>query len=282
MCKRRLFLFSGSCICFALFISLFVLGRNVVMGQETNNARGTWKLVWSDEFDYSGLPDSTRWSYDTRGNSYGWGNNEAEWYTVGNEKNAYVCNGILRITALKEDFNGKHYTSARLITKHKGDWLYGRIEVCAKLPAGVGTWPAIWMLPTENTYGGWPQSGEIDIMEHVGFKPDSVFATVHTGAYNHIKGTQKGKTIYLDSATKGFNVYALEWDEAEIKAYVNGVLYFKFSNNGSGSAYWPYNRPFYLILNSAIGGGLGGKKGIDDSAFPNFMDVDYVRVYQRR
>ena len=98
----------------------------------------------------------------------------------------------------------------------------------------------------------------------------------------HIKGTQKGKTIYLDSATKGFNVYALEWDEAEIKAYVNGILYFKFSDNGSGSAYWPYNRPFYLILNLAIGGGLGGKKGIDDSAFPNFMDVDYVRVYQRR
>ena len=130
-----------------------------------------YKLVWSDEFNYSGLPDSKKWSYDTSGNASGWGNNEAQYYTNAQLKNAEVKDGCLHINAIKEDFEGKKYTSARLVTKSKGDWLYGKVEVRAKLPEGRGMWPAIWMLPTDWSYGGWPASGEIDIMENVGYDP---------------------------------------------------------------------------------------------------------------
>jgi beta-glucanase (GH16 family) len=241
----------------------------------------TWQLVWSDEFDTDGLPDSTRWNYDTRGNEYGWGNNEKQWYTVANPENSRIENGILFITAKKEPTSGKDYSSARLTTKGKGDWLYCKVEVRAKLPTGNGTWPAIWMLPTENTYGGWPKSGEIDIMEHVGFNPDTVFSTVHTGSFNHMIGTQVGKKIGLPTATTEFHVYTTEWDENEIRSYVDGEHYFTFKNNGEGFEAWPFDQPFHLILNLAIGGGLGGQKGIDDSLFPHTFEVDYVRVYKQ-
>ncbi|MDX9881039.1 MAG: glycoside hydrolase family 16 protein [Prolixibacteraceae bacterium] len=241
----------------------------------------TWKLVWSDEFKEPGLPDSTKWNYDTRGNEYGWGNNEKQWYTVADPDNAFIRDGILTITAIKEPTSGKDYSSARLTTKNKGDWKYCKVEVRAKLPSGNGTWPAIWMLPTENKYGNWPKSGEIDIMEHVGFNPDTVFSTVHTGKFNHMIGTQVGKKTGLPTATTKFHVYTTEWDENEIRSYVDGRHYFTFRNNGEGFEAWPFNQPFHLILNLAIGGGLGGQKGIDDSLFPHTMEVDYVRVYQR-
>jgi beta-glucanase (GH16 family) len=154
------------------------------------------------------------------------------------------------------------------------------VEVRAKLPKGNGTWPAIWMMPARNTYGGWPHSGEIDIMEHVGFNPDTVFSTVHTGKYNHMKGTQKGKNILLPTATSEFHVYTLEWEENEIRSYVDGIHYFIFKNEKQGPEVWPYDQPFYLILNLAIGGGLGGRHGIDNSLFPHTFEIDYVRVYQ--
>ena len=131
------------------------------------------KLVWSDEFNYTGIPDSTKWGYDTGG--HGWGNNEKQYYTQKNPENASVKNGVLSITAIKENFSGASYTSARLVSKNKGDWKYGRFEIRAKMPKGRGLWPAIWMLPTDWKYGDWPVSGEIDIMEHVGYLPDSVF-----------------------------------------------------------------------------------------------------------
>lgn len=239
-----------------------------------------WKLVWQDEFDYTGLPSAEKWNYDTAGNSYGWGNNEKQWYTFASNKNAEVSNGTLKITAIKEELFGKKYSSARLTTKNKGDWKYCKVEVRAKLPGGVGTWPAIWMLPTEFKYGGWPKSGEIDIMEHVGFQPDSVFSTSHTESFNHMIGTQVGKSIYLPSATTAFHVYSMEWNENEFRSYVDGQHYFTFKNLKTGSAAWPYDQPFHLILNLAIGGGLGGKKGIEDSLFPHVFELDYVRVYQ--
>ena len=241
-----------------------------------------WKLVWSDEFNYKGLPNIKKWNYDTIGNSYGWGNGEAQWYTYKCKKNAYVNKGILNITAIKEPTNGKKYSSARLTTKNKGDWKYGKIEVRAKLPTGNGTWPAIWMLPTDNIYGKWPNSGEIDIMEHVGSHPDTVLSTSHTQAYNHMIGTQKGKNLYLPTATTAFHVYTLEWDTNEWRSYVDGKLYFTFKNEKSGSAAWPYDQRFHLILNLAIGGGLGSKKGIDDAIFPQTLEIDYVRVYQKQ
>jgi beta-glucanase (GH16 family) len=239
-----------------------------------------WQLIWSDEFDHTGLPDSAKWNYDTRGNEYGWGNNEKQWYTVANPKNAYVSNGILKITAHREPTFGKNYSSARLTTKNKGDWKYCKVEVRAKMPTGRGTWPAIWMLPTVNTYGGWPNSGEIDIMEHVGYDPDTVHSTVHTTKYNHIKKTQVGKPLYVKTATTGFHVYTTEWGPEEIRSYVDGELYFSFRNEGTGPEAWPFDQPFHLILNLAIGGGWGGKKGIDDTLFPHVFEIDYVRVYQ--
>jgi beta-glucanase (GH16 family) len=240
-----------------------------------------WRMVWKDEFSNTGLPDSTRWNFDIRGNSYGWGNNELEWYTEKNPKNAIVSDGTLKITARKEPTSGKAYSSARLTTKNKGDWKYGRVEVRAKLPSGRGTWPAIWMLSTANTYGGWPKSGEIDIMEHVGFDPGIVHSTVHTGAYNHVKHTQVGKPLEVITAMNDFHVYATEWDENEIRSYVDGNLYFTFINEHKTSEEWPFDQPFHLILNLAIGGGWGGQKGVDNSIFPCTMEVDYVRVYQR-
>lgn len=260
-------------IIFAVFWS-FVIPVN---GQQSVN----WQLVWQEEFNYKGLPDSSKWNYDTRGNEYGWGNNEKQWYNVANINNTEVSNGTLKIRAFKDSAGNKPYSSGRLTTQHKGDWKYGKVEVRAKLPKGNGTWPAIWMLSTDNSYGGWPNSGEIDILEHVGYSPDSVFATAHTKDFNHVKRTQVGVKTFLPSATTDFHVYGLEWEEKEYRCYVDGRHYFTFKNNGTGFGAWPFDQPFYLILNLAIGGGLGGKKGIDDLLFPHIFEVDYVRVYQQ-
>src|ERR1044071_8943497 len=189
-----------------------------------------WRLVWADEFDYNGLPDPAKWGYDVGG--HGWGNKELQFYTKDRKENARVENGHLIIEARREDWEGSQYTSARLITKGKGDWLYGRIEVSAKLPSGRGTWPAIWMLPTGLEYGHWPSSGEIDIMEHVGFDPDVVHASIHTKAYNHNINTHKTGQVRVPNARTKFNVYAIEWEAHEIRGYINGKEYFTFRNEG--------------------------------------------------
>jgi len=238
----------------------------------------TRTLVWSDEFNNNGLPDSTKWNYNTGG--HGWGNQEAQFYTVKRLENARCENGNLIIEARKEEFQGKNYTSARLTTKGKGDWLYGRIEVSAKIPQGVGMWPAIWMLSTENTYGGWPRSGEIDIMEYVGYEPHVIHGTIHTEAYNHSKGTQKGTKTEVADAETSFHVYVLEWDADVIKIYVDETLYFTYNRVDNDNTKWPFNKPFHLILNTAVGGTWGGAKGIDDTIFPQKFEIDYVRVYQ--
>jgi beta-glucanase (GH16 family) len=243
---------------------------------------GEYELVWSDEFNYSGLPDNKKWSYDTDGNASGWGNNEAQFYTSARLKNSEVKDGNLYINALKEDFEGKKYTSARLVTRSKGDWLYGKIEVRAKLPEGRGMWPAIWMLPTDWIYGGWPASGEIDIMENVGYDPYVILATAHTQAYNHVKGTQKsGKLTVTDCYTE-FHNYILEWEANEYRAYIDDKLIFTFQNEKTGFQVWPFDKRFHLLLNVAVGGNWGGAKGIDDTIFPRSIVVDYVRVYQRQ
>jgi beta-glucanase (GH16 family) len=245
----------------------------------TTNAKAQqYKLAWSDEFNYTGLPDSTKWSYDVGGN--GWGNRELEYYTKADTNNAVVRNGYLLITARKRQKGDNSYTSARLVTKGKGDWLYGRIEVRAKLPAGRGLWPAIWMLPTDWKYGGWPASGEIDIMENVGFMPDSVFGSIHTKSFNHVIHTQKTKGLFLKDPYTAFHVYAVEWDPKEIRFFVDENKYTSFQNTGKGFAEWPFDQRFHLILNIAVGGGWGGQKGVDDPIFPRSMIVDYVRVYK--
>ena len=237
--------------------------------------------MWNDEFDYIGLPDSTKWSYDTAGNSWGWGNNEAQYYTANDSSNAFVNDGLLTITAKIDSMGGKKYTSARLITKGKGDWLYGRFEIKAKLPTGLGTWPAIWMLSTDWEYGGWPASGEIDIMENVGFIPDTIIGTVHTESYNHMIGTQKTDSIFIPTNFTDFHIYSLEWEQNEIRVFVDNAHYFTFNNEGKSFKEWPFDKRFHLLLNLAIGGNWGGQKGVDDSLFPHRFYIDYVRVYQK-
>ncbi|HZL12236.1 MAG TPA: family 16 glycosylhydrolase [Prolixibacteraceae bacterium] len=247
-----------------------------------NIHNSAWKLIWNEEFSYTGLPDSTKWNYDTHGNSYGWGNNEAQWYTVGNLQNTQVSDGTLKIIARQEPTSDKKYSSGRLTTKSKGDWKYGKVEVRAKLPSGNGTWSAIWMLSSDNSYGGWPKSGEIDIMEQVGYDPDTIHSTVHTEKYNHVKGTQVGKAIAVKTASAQFHVYTTEWDENEIRSYVDGIFYFSFQKENSGFDAWPFDQPFHLILNLAIGGDWGGKHGIDNSKFPHVFEIDYVRVFEAK
>lgn len=235
--------------------------------------------VWSDEFNYSGVPDTAKWDYNTGG--HGWGNQELQYYT-GRPENARVEEGKLIIQARKEVYDTSNYTSARLVSKMKGDWLYGRIEVMAKLPSGLGTWPAIWMLPTDWEYGGWPESGEIDIMEHVGHNPGYIHGTVHTEAYNHMIGTQKGDNIYIQDATSEFHLYAIDWTPEKIDFFIDDSLYFNFPKPEDDYKKWPFDKRFHLILNIAVGGSWGGQKGVDDSIFPQSMEVDYVRVYQDR
>lgn len=261
----------------------FLLLVLIIYSCNSVEEKDKYKLVWSDEFDTPGLPDTSKWSYDKAmgcPDNCGWGNDELEYYTEKRLENARVENGNLVIEARKEKMDSASYTSARLVTKNKGDWKYGRIEVKAKLPKGVGIWPAIWMLSTNWEYGGWPESGEIDIMENVGYWADSVFTSVHTESYNHIIKTQKTKGIYLPDLSTAFHVYAIEWTADEIKFFVDDTSYMQFRNEHTGSKVWPFDKAFHLILNIAVGGGWGGKHGVDDTVFPQKMIVDYVRVYQ--
>ena len=245
---------------------------------------GQWRLVWSDEFNYEGLPSQEKWSYDVGGD--GWGNRELQFYTDRRKENARVENGSLIIEARRDNWDGHEYTSARLVSRGKGDWLYGRFEARAKLPTGKGSWPAIWMLPTGSSYGRWPNSGEIDIMEQVGFEPNVVHASVHTTSYHHLINTQKTAQTDVSNATTEFNVYAVEWSPEEVRGYVNDRLYFTFKNErltNSSADYkqWPFDKPFHLLLNVAVGGTWGGQQGVDPVVWPQRMVIDYVRVYQQ-
>lgn len=237
-----------------------------------------WQLVWQDEFNGSGLPDATKWGYDTGNN--GWGNYELQNYTANRTENARQENGNLIIEARRDWYNGIEYSSARLVSKNKGDWKYGRIEVKAKIPLGKGLWPAIWMLPTDWVYGGWPASGEIDIMENFalgGIKPNSIEGNVHTQAYNHSIGTNKGaKKDGLSNIQDNYHVYAVNWFEDKIEFQVDGQTYFTFLNEGNWQA-WPFDQRFHLIMNIAVGGSLGTTP--DPTIFPKRMEIDYVRVY---
>jgi beta-glucanase (GH16 family) len=233
--------------------------------------------VFVDEFNYTGLPDPNKWGYDIGGS--GWGNNELQYYT-NQLKNAFVANGKLTITAYKEEMEGRNYTSARLITKNKGDIKYGRIEVRAQLPAGLGTWPAIWMLPTDWVYGGWPSSGEIDIMEHVGYDQDVIHITTHSEKYYFKINTQKSATKKIENASTQYHVYRLDWTPEKITGYIDNELIFTNVNEGTDYKAWPFDQRFHLLLNIAVGGDWGGAKGIDENVFPASMLVDYVRFYK--
>jgi beta-glucanase (GH16 family) len=274
-------LLSFCTIILAVMGALFGPDRMTASSQTTER----WQLVWSDEFNYKGLPDSSKWGYDVGG--HGWGNHELQLYTDRRSENARVENGHLVIEARREASGSNDYTSARLTSKGKGDWTYGRFEARAKLPCGRGTWPAIWMLPSEKTYGagGWPDNGEIDIMEHVGFDPNVIHGSAHTRAYYHKIGTQKTARITVPNVCTTFNTYSAEWTPNEIRWYVNGKQYFSFANERltqptADYKQWPFDKPFHLLLNLAVGGDWGGAHGIDESVWPQRMEIDYVRLYQ--
>lgn len=238
-----------------------------------------WVQVWGDEFESDGLPDSSKWIYETGG--HGWGNDELQFYTEARLKNARVEDGKLIIEARRETYEGNNYTSARL--NSRSSWTYGRFQMRAKVPSGRGTWPALWLLASEDTYGDqfWPDNGEIDIMEHVGHNANVIHSTVHTARYNHVQGTQRGASIDVPDATSSFHVYALEWTPDEIRAYVDGEEYFNFPKPPSaGYEEWPFNHDFHLIMNVAVGGAWGGAQGVAGGIWPERMTVDYVRVYK--
>lgn len=266
------------------------------MVRPTQPADKDWRLAWSDEFDYEGPPDESIWNIDR------WParvvNDEDQAYTD-RPKNLRVENGNLVIEAHKEEFDNANFTSARIHTRGKRDILYGRIEVRALLPRGMGSWPAIWMLPSDpfryatkceegDVWQGsaecdaWPNSGEIDIMEHVGYEMGHVHGTVHNEAYYWAKWEQRKGRILLDDVDTKFHTYALEWTPEKIDVFVDDTLYFTYVNEQSGWNSWPYDHPFHVILNVAVGGMWGrAGGGIDDSIFPQRMLVDFVRVYER-
>lgn len=237
------------------------------------------KLVWAEEFNYSGSPNPDKWEYE---NGY-IRNKELQYYTDRTE-NVRVEEGNLVVEARLDSLekNGEVYpvTSASIITKNKAEWQYGRVEVRAKIPSALGTWPAIWMLGKNIDQVGWPASGEIDIMEHVGFDPDTIHTNIHTKAYNHSINTNKGKATGISRPYDDFHVYAIDWDKEKIDFFIDNKKVFTFKNEGKGQEEWPFDQPFYLILNLAIGGAWGGQQGVDLSSLPQKFLVDYVRVYQ--
>lgn len=238
-----------------------------------------YELVWHDEFDTAGVssPSTDNWWYET--GDGGWGNNELQDYVSGGKYNgtriAEVSDGTLKITAQKID--GK-VRSVRMNTVQ--GWTYGYFEGRLKLCKGKGTWPAFWMMP--KNFRAWPDDGEIDIMEHVGYHENYVSSSIHCKAYYHSIGTQKTNEIHIPTATSEFHTYAVEWTPEYMKFYFDGKLHFTFNNDGKGDKNtWPFNAPFYLKLNLAWGGNWGGAMGIDESCLPATYEIDYVRVFQK-
>lgn len=258
------------------FLFMLLLFSFLAQGQskiETKPAQ-TKTLVWSDEFNYNGMPDSTKWNFQV-GKSRS--NNEPQWYTR-DPKNIQVANGNLTITCRIENVEGEQrYTSARINTRGKYTTTMGRIEARAKVPTGRGSWPAFWTL---GLTGGWPACGEIDIMEYWGHDPNTMASNVHTRDYNHTKGTGRGGKITFDKPYNDFHIYAVEWYADRMDFYFDDKMFFSCKSKGEGIGEWPFNAPQYLILNLALWTNFpAGQPGIDNSIFPLEFIVDYVRVY---
>lgn len=245
-------------------------------GYKTPLDRPGYKLVWADEFSGPEI-DTTKWNIWVDGG--GGGNNELQYY-VKSKNNSFIRNGYLTLKAIQENYKGMAYTSARLNSANKGDWKYGRMDIRAKLPVQQGVWPAIWMLPTDLAYGTWPASGEIDIMESVGHKPDEVFGTVHFGP-PWPNNKWSGKTVKVPGGIdQAFHVYSVEWKENEIRWFVDDSLYSVKTPKDLDPHKWPFDQRFHMILNLAIGGNLPGPPD-ETTQFPKYMWVDYVRVFQQ-
>ena len=255
---------------------------------EPDHAPAGYSLVFGDEFDGGDMPDPAKWDYATERNAAGWFNQEKQYYSRARRENARVENGHLIIEARAEtldpakypDWSGQKYTSARLLTRGKASWTYGFFEIRAKVPCGVGTWPAIWTLP-EDPQVVWPNGGEIDIMEHVGFAPGEINQTVHTKAFNFGSGSQKTTKFNVANACDAMHRYQLLWTSDFIVMGVDDQPKFMFRKVKTERSRWPFDQPQHLLLNIAVGGSWGGQKGIRPNAFPARMEIDYVRVYQR-
>ena len=243
----------------------------------TDYDRNIKTLDWSEEFDVDGRPNPEKWDYEV-----GYvRNKEAQYYTKDDPKNTRVENGMLVIEAVKDESSPNKITSASVITLNKKEFLYGRIEVRAKIPGGRGTWPAIWLLGVNRSKLGWPKCGEIDIMEEVGFDEDVLTANVHTYGSAKLKteNIKKGWRRKIENACADFHVYALEWTPQSLKFFIDGKFLGEYPRPKNPD-YWHFDKPMYLLMNLAIGGSWGGKKGIDDAIFPAKYYIDYVRYYK--
>ncbi|WP_235942518.1 glycoside hydrolase family 16 protein [Salinimicrobium oceani] len=259
---------------YQIFVSAYK-GSEFISKTTTVTIYVTPALAFSEEFNYSGAPDGSKWTFDIGRGDGGWGNNEAQFYTQRPE-NVVVENGILKITAKKEDYEGAAYTSSRLKTQGKFSFTYGKVEVRAKLPQGGGTWPAIWMLGSNINTAGWPASGEIDIMEHVGNNPGKIISAIHTpSSYGN---TQNKAVTTVANVSSEFHVYGLEWTPDKLVFSVDGKVHYTYNPATKNASTWPFNADQFIILNIAVGGTLGGN--IDPDFNSGTMEVDYVRVYQ--
>ncbi|MEP7252480.1 MAG: family 16 glycosylhydrolase [Ginsengibacter sp.] len=228
-------------------------------------------LLWSDEFNTDGPPDPAKWGYDIGTGGNGWGNNELEYYT-NRPENSIVQNGVLKIKAIKESYSGSGYTSARILSQNKFAFTYGTVEFRAKLPAGVGTWPALWTLGSNVSTVGWPACGEMDVMEMIGRDLNKIFGTLHYPGRSG--GNADGSTTVISNASTQFHTYSMEWTPSIIKISVDSMVYHTVVNTTS----LPFNHDFFLIMNIAIGGNFGGD--VDPAFVSDSMEVDYVRVYK--
>lgn len=248
-------------------IIIILLISGSVFGQQ---AKG--KLVWEENFDGKTLNDKV-WNIELGDGcpNCGWGNNERQLYT---DKNHRLENGNLVITAKKD---GNNYTSTRITTKNKKEFRYGRLEARAKLPLGHGIWPAFWMLGSNISESGWPKCGEIDILEYIGREPHTVYTTLHTQD-SHGNSINSKKTL-IPNIEEGYHVYAIEWTKDKIDFFVDKDLVYTFQPEIKNENIWPFDQPFFFIVNMAIGGNFGGPD-VDDTVFPQEFLVDYIKVYQ--
>ncbi|MEQ8903962.1 glycoside hydrolase family 16 protein [Ekhidna sp.] len=262
---------------------LYVFMIACLGASQLSDSPSGYSLKWEENFN-SGKLDSTIWTViegDGCPNLCGWGNNELQFYKNDYE-NIRLENEILVIEAHKKNYKNKKFTSAKLVTKNKIDWKYGKIEVRAKIPQGLGTWSAIWMLPTiEGRSREWPTDGEIDIMEHVGYNRGMIYGAVHTEKYNGMHGTHKSDSIYIADAHLSFHNYSIEWTEETITWSVDDQKYYSITRANEGVAGWPFNQfQYHLIINLAVGGNWGGKMGVDPDVWPQRLEIDHVRYYQ--
>lgn len=252
--------------------SVTVNQQGVVPEEPTIEAPEGYTLVWNDEFDGTGLGGD--WTYEVQGP--GWVNNELQSYVKDNQV-AVVSDGTLKINLMKD---GDAVKSARLYAQRNTGWQYGYIEARIKVPEGKGTWPAFWMMPVN--YNSWPADGEIDIMEHVGYNANVIHSTIHCTKYNNTGTAVETATVSVPTATSEFHTYALDWTADKMTFYVDGQELLTYANDGTGKDAWPFDAPFYVILNLAWGGDWGGQQGVDEGCLPATMEVDYVRVFQKQ